>query len=336
MTLEEKFLKNKSKFKDGFTTTGELNKLEFENYEISRLCEKGYLVRIRQGIYKVKYPTTIQWIKIGERIVKSTHCAPPINKQKLIAKVIPEAVFCYNYAWCLCWGKERFPKTIHIAVPRNISRSKCKAIEGMDLVIHYLPEDLHSQDVIYGEVPYYNTERTICDLFKYHRFKSERWLSDTTREYVKKSLDTDKLNRLIVCAEKLCLDKESKDLMERFLWKRAEKTDDMFKFKRKIAKLHSASKKSSVKKSNKKNRTIPQKAMKRSPEKVDKSVILAGSLYDFEIETIEPNFWKLSDKEKTYKHKERFDEMYDEESPYYSDEDNYYDNEGHMFFDDYE
>ncbi len=211
MTLEEKFLKIKRKFKDGCTTTAELNKLNFKNYEINRLCEKGHLVRFRQGVY----------------IVKNGY---PVDKQKLIIKIIPEAVFCYNYAWCLCWGK-RFPKTIHIAVPRNISRSKCKAIEGIDLIIHYLPEDLYRQDIDNKKLPHYNTERTICDLFKYHRFKSERWLSDTTREYVDNCLDPKKLNKLIACAKKLHIDKEGKRLMKKYLWERAEWKYEFFKYK---------------------------------------------------------------------------------------------------------
>ncbi len=318
MTLEEKFLNIKSKFEDGFTTAAELNGLNFKNYEISRLREKGYLVRIRQGIYKVKYPETTEQDIIGETVCIQHNFAPPVNKAKLITKVIPEAVFCYNYAWCICWGKERFPKTIHIAVPRNISRSKCKPIEGVDLVVHYLPEDLYRQDVVYGDLPHYNTERTICDLFKYHRFKSERWLSDTLREYVE-LIDSEKIDKLIACAEKLYLDGESKELMDRFLWRRAAgKGYEKAKAMRRKVKPKATIRKTVADKSPKKIPTVKKKETLPSDKKILEPVISAAFI---EAEADHLHFLKSIDEETNYKVMKRFDEPIDPDNFWYSDDD---------------
>lgn len=209
MTSKDK-LRN-GNFSDGYATTHQLNGIGLKNYEISRLCESNQLDRLRQGVYRVKSVKTL-------------------NKEKLIMELFPKAVFCFDYPLVYCVeGRVRPPSKIHIAVPRSISRSRCRKIKGIDLIIHYVSENLHEQDVVNGEnIKYYDYERTICDIFRYHsHIKSSRWLDDVIRNYIKlRPCNSDKLKK---CAAKFRFDKETKELMEDFLWPRVRLYDKKHK-----------------------------------------------------------------------------------------------------------
>lgn len=127
--------------------------------EIIKLCNEGYLTRIRQGYY---------------RLAGDSYS----SEEQMIKTLIPEGVVCMESALFHYGYSDFTPRKWSIAVPRTISRKKLD-IDGVPIQTYYVQKSLYeigkTEDVFSGvNLSVYDRERTICDCFKFRsRLDSE-------------------------------------------------------------------------------------------------------------------------------------------------------------------
>ncbi len=120
--------------------------------DILRLCNEGYIERIRHGYYSMP-----------EQTVSS--------EEQLLATLIPEGIVCVESALFHYGYSDFAPRKWSIAVPRTVSRAKLD-VNGLPLQAYYMQPKLYelgktTDDFDGVELPVYDRERTICDCFKY-------------------------------------------------------------------------------------------------------------------------------------------------------------------------
>ncbi len=120
--------------------------------DILRLCNEGYIERIRHGYYS-----------LPEQTVSS--------EEQLLATLIPEGIVCVESALFHYGYSDFAPRKWSIAVPRTVSRAKLD-VNGLPLQAYYMQPKLYelgktTDDFDGFELPVYDRERTICDCFKY-------------------------------------------------------------------------------------------------------------------------------------------------------------------------
>ena len=127
--------------------------------EIIKLCNEGYLTRVRQGYY---------------RLTSNSYT----SEEQMIKTLIPEGIVCVESA-LFHYGYSDFPpRKWSIAVPRTISRKKLD-IDGIPIQTYYVQKSLYeigkTVDDFSGVIlSVYDRERTICDCFKFRsRIDSE-------------------------------------------------------------------------------------------------------------------------------------------------------------------
>ena len=127
--------------------------------DIIKLCNEGYLTRIRQGYY---------------RLAGDSYS----SEEQMIKALIPEGVVCMESALFHYGYSDFTPRKWSIAVPRTISRKKLE-IDGVSIQTYYVQKNLYgigkTEDVFSGvNLSVYDRERTICDCFKFRsRLDSE-------------------------------------------------------------------------------------------------------------------------------------------------------------------
>ena len=127
--------------------------------DIIKLCNEGYLTRVRQGYY---------------RLTSNSYT----SEEQMIKTLIPEGVVCMESALFHYGYSDFTPRKWAIAVPRTISRKKLD-IDGIPIQTYYVQKSLYeigkTDDVFSGvNLSVYDRERTICDCFKFRsRIDSE-------------------------------------------------------------------------------------------------------------------------------------------------------------------
>ena len=127
--------------------------------DIIKLCNEGYLTRIRQGYY---------------RLAGDSYS----SEEQMIKTLIPEGVVCMESALFHYGYSDFTPRKWAIAVPRTISRKKLD-IDGVPIQTYYVQKSLYeigkTDDDFSGvNLSVYDRERTICDCFKFRsRIDSE-------------------------------------------------------------------------------------------------------------------------------------------------------------------
>ena len=127
--------------------------------DIIKLCNEGYLTRVRQGYY---------------RLTSNSYT----SEEQMIKMLIPEGIVCVESALFHYGYSDFTPRKWSIAVPRTISRKKLD-IDSVPIRAYYVQKSLYeigkTEDLFSGvDLSVYDRERTICDCFKFRsRLDSE-------------------------------------------------------------------------------------------------------------------------------------------------------------------
>lgn len=165
--------------------------------DIVRLCNEGYLERVRHGYYSIAD-------------------ANETSEEQLLATLIPQGIVCVESALFHYGYSDFAPRKWSIAVPRSMSRRRLD-VDSLPLRAYYVSAELYELGKITDDfdgvtLTVYDRERTICDCFKYR--------SRLDNEIFNKALNTyanDKkknLKNLSEYAKKLRVYKKVTELME--------------------------------------------------------------------------------------------------------------------------
>lgn len=144
---------------NGIAKTSELIAAGLSKSEITLFNKNGYLERICHGYYKLADSMFIP-------------------DERLIQKILPEAVVCVESALFYYGYSDFLPRKWTLAVPRSISKTKLK----LDIVTYkpyFIQKEFYDLGKDYMDIngvrlPIYDRERTRCDCFKYRsRLDSE-------------------------------------------------------------------------------------------------------------------------------------------------------------------
>ncbi len=181
----------------GIAKTSDFIAEGFYRSDLGWLLSKGVIERVRQGYYQIADNYDI-------------------TDAEYISKLIPEAIVCVESALFHYGYTDFTPREWSVAVPRNISQAKIKAVD-IPVKAYYIQPDVYelgkAQADFDGTVlPIYDKERTICDCFKYRSKLDNELFAKAVKAY---AADEDKnLTNLSKYAKQLRVYKKVKDLME--------------------------------------------------------------------------------------------------------------------------
>lgn len=153
---------------NGVVRTYELNKIGITQYYIKKYMEANMIERVTQGYYKL--------------------CDEDISDIKLISILIPEGVLCFDTALFYYGYSNRTPVEWHIAVYKDISKSKVRLdypyirpyfIERK--ILNMGVEEVTIEDV---RVKMYSRDRLICDCLKYENKMDVELFNKAIQAYI--------------------------------------------------------------------------------------------------------------------------------------------------------
>ncbi len=164
--------------------------------DIVKLCNEGYLTRIRHGYYR-----------LTDELVTS--------EELLLKNLIPEGIVCMESALFHYGYSDFTPRKWSIAVPRTISRKKLD-INDILIQTYYVQKNLYeigkTEDDFSGVIlPLYDRERTICDCFKYRSRIDSEIFNKALNAYAKD--EKKNLERLSEYAKKMRVYNKMMELM---------------------------------------------------------------------------------------------------------------------------
>ncbi len=145
--IAEKVLKENG----GVATISDMIKSGVSHREVSRLCEKGDIIRLKRGYF-----------------ISSSNI--PFY-EKIVSKLVPEAVISVESALFHYGYSDFVPRKLSITVPRSTSIRKLE-IDYVSIKAYYVEKkyyDIGKETKIINDtlINIYDRERTICDCFKY-------------------------------------------------------------------------------------------------------------------------------------------------------------------------
>lgn len=180
----------------GIAKTSDFKSAGLKNYEVSALCKKNRIERIRQGFY----------------------CLPDnaVSEEQLLSSVLPDGIVCLESALYHYGYNDYAPLFWSIAVPRAISLSKLN-VDGLPIKPHFIQPQTYelgkTTDDFNGFVlNVYDRERTICDCFKYKNQLDSEIFNKAINAYI--SDDKKNLANLSKYAKQLKVYKKVTELME--------------------------------------------------------------------------------------------------------------------------
>ena len=122
--------------------------------DISELCDKGVLERIRQGFYQLADDTTI-------------------TEAQYLSALLPDGIVCMESALFYYGYSDFAPRVWTIAVPRSISLTRLK-FDVVPVKAYFVQKDIFEIGKTQGSFDgttlfIYDRELTICDCFKYRK-----------------------------------------------------------------------------------------------------------------------------------------------------------------------
>lgn len=192
-----RYCKKSHKKNGGIAKTSQLNEVGIENYEITRMCERGDLERVKHGYYQ-----------IANRM--------EISEEQMIATFLGDGVVCMESALFYYGYSDKTPLVWTLAVSRKISKSKVK-IDTFPCKIYFIQDDKltlgKTEGVFNGvELAVYDRERTICDCFKYKSKMDSEIFNKAINAYVVD--DKKNLRNLSRYAKEMKVYKKVTELME--------------------------------------------------------------------------------------------------------------------------
>ncbi len=182
---------------DGIAKAADFVNAGISSNDILRLCNEGYIYRIRHGYYGLT--------EVGAS-----------SEEQLLATLIPQGIVCLESALFHYGYSDFTPRKWSIAVPRSMSRARLE-VDALPLQAYYVKADLYefgkTTDNFNGVMlPIYDRERTICDCFK---FRSRLDNEIFNKAIIAYTTDEKKnLTNLSEYAKKLRVYKKVTDIME--------------------------------------------------------------------------------------------------------------------------
>ena len=168
-----------------------------KNYDVAKLCNEGYIERIRQGFYQLPQ---------NEKV----------TDEQLIEIFLPQGIICVESALFYYGYSDFVPREWSIAIPRSLSRS-VKRMQSIQMKAYYIQDDFLNLGQTSGDfngvkLSVYDRERTICDCFKYRTKLDNELFNKAVRAYA--SDEKKNLANLTKYAKKMHLYKRMMDVME--------------------------------------------------------------------------------------------------------------------------
>ena len=165
--------------------------------DIVRLCNEGYLERVRHGYY-------------------SLADAHETSKEQLLATLIPQGIVCVESALFHYGYSDFAPRKWSIAIPRSMSRKRLD-VDALPLQAYYASPELYelgktTDDFDGVTLSVYDRERTICDCFKYRSRLDNEIFNKALNAYANDKKKN--LKNLSEYAKKLRVYKKVTELME--------------------------------------------------------------------------------------------------------------------------
>ena len=193
MNLED--IRREAEKNGGFIRTGELKNLKVDYRGIQRLIQKGELIKIKNGLYKLPGQDS--------------------SEEELVAGLFPDGVLCLESALFYHGYTSIPPLNWNIAVNKDTSKSRFDM--GYPFVKPYYYE---ADQLLIGAVKVsvgkckmyvYNKERTICDCLKYENKMDRGLYNQAIRAYIE---DKDKNPaKLFEYAKKRRIYKKARDIL---------------------------------------------------------------------------------------------------------------------------
>ena len=137
---------------DGIAKASDFVSESLSHYDVTYLCKKGYIERVRHGYYQLSEQKDIK-------------------EERVLAALLPESIVCVESALFYYNYSDFTPRQWSIAVPRTFSRTKLKidslAIKTYFVQLAHFEIGKTSGDFGGIQLAVYDRERTICDCFKY-------------------------------------------------------------------------------------------------------------------------------------------------------------------------
>ncbi len=138
-----------------------------------------------------------------------------MSEVKIINRMFPEAILCMNTALFHYGYSDRTPAQWHLAVDKDISKSRFK-IEYPFVKPYYWEAALLDIGLTKGEIDensvhIYDKERTICDCLKYSTKMDKEIFNKAIQNYVKDPAKN--IPNLMQYAKQLRVEKKVKDLI---------------------------------------------------------------------------------------------------------------------------
>ena len=136
----------------GIARNIDFRKNGLRNFQITYLCNKGYLDRVRRGYYQLgSYQDS--------------------SDEKIIARLFPDGILCMDSALFHYGYSDRTPLEWTIAFPRTVTRTRMRVISPI-IKPYFVSEELfllgRTEQIINDvQLAMYDRDRTICDCFKY-------------------------------------------------------------------------------------------------------------------------------------------------------------------------
>lgn len=166
------------------------------NYQITKLCNLGFLERVKRGYYQLS-------------------SYQDAEDEKVIAKAFPDSILCMDSALFFYGYSDRTPLEWTLAFPRSVSRNRLKT-EKLKIKPYFIQEDLfplgRAEEKINGILlSIYDRDRTICDCFKYQRKIDSEMFNRAIVAYSKD--ENRKIGNLITYAKDMRVYKKMMDIM---------------------------------------------------------------------------------------------------------------------------
>lgn len=182
---------------EGIARTADFLAAGLSKPDIGELCNKGVLVRIRQGFYQLANDTTI-------------------TEAQYISALLPDGIVCVESALFYYGYSDFAPRVWTIAVPRSISLTRLK-FDVVPVKAYFVQKDIFEIGKTQGSFDgttlfIYDRERTICDCFKYRTKLDNETFNKAINAYV--ADDKKNLSNLSRYAKEIGIYKRVMDLME--------------------------------------------------------------------------------------------------------------------------
>ena len=183
----------------GVARTADFNAAGYTNANVSNMCRRGLIVRVRSGYYALPQPAQQEQ-----------------REEEIIAQLFPDGIVCQDSALFYYGYSDRTPQEWHLAFPRTVTRSR---FEIAYPPVHYYMVQQNILDFGKTEgywngsqLAVYDRERVICDCFKRRTEMDSEMFAKAVNAYAADGKKN--LTHLSHYAKKLRVYKKVTDLME--------------------------------------------------------------------------------------------------------------------------